>query len=623
LAEILLSFYIRRNCSFYPDGTVPIDKAMATAYLHRICSSYQFKQLLSSSPLLTLVDCFSYCALFAYGSKCLCKFDLTQVFLIRAERALKAVLNNNILYSQQGVVKLLSIFPWYTVPLLALGHNDMLREAIVIQQYLVLPHKSSIPTIPLSGAYGHIACVTRDLSQRLRWIRSIDQLATGNIPPYFDSYRLQILSCDVLMQEDAIFPWDSLGQVPADPEFSFRTHLLEHIEGALAKLPVYPTYVFRNVDSLKRGINAGFSASKAITLALLGRMQEAEPLAVDVVTSILPEDIEFFNIVTAFSAVCAMQILVALKKSEHFIAGFSLLNALIPEVPRTVRSLHRLLERLKAIGMPFCDMLAKHGTTEEAFFTNLQCHNLNGPHKQFLAKAVSLTISSAQSIPSSSSLSRSPPTLCSLGNSCTPNGLSNSIPSFSSALAHRALTATTTGSSGSSSSSSSVGSSSASSCSTTSSSSGTLSASSSSSSGPALSSPLSSTKFTNPAATKVTVAVAGGSSANVPGNSQSSAFASPIFPMPTHPYIPSPSPYFAALTATNSPFSSIDFAALHPTPLSHLQMPSAWQGSLVIPPTFGMAPSAEEQTFLGPYLHQSPLAEPPHPLTLLGQPKPK
>jgi hypothetical protein len=609
LAEVLVSFYILRNRPFYPDGNVPLDQTSAKSYMQRICSGFQFKQLLHTSSLIGLVDAFSYCALFAYGTKGLRRFDIAEIFLIRSERILKALVFNNMISSPPTVIKFLTILPWYLVPLIALGHTDLLREAIGIEQHLVLPHKMSISATALSGVYGNIAYMTRDVHLKMRWLRAIDQLPSGSIPPYYDSYRIQLLASEVVTNEDGLHHWDALRDTPpAEPELTYRTAVLEHIHVALAKLPVYPTYLFRNVEELKRGIEAGFSGAQAITLALLGRSSEAEPHAVSVVTTIQLGDIEWVNIVLAFSVLSAAQVLIHRKRSDLYVATFTLLNALIPEVPRVVRGIHKLLERLKAIGTPFAEILKQQcGLDEVDFFTNWKFHSTEGPNRRFIARAVSLD-PHAPTPTHSTMLSAS----TSLGAATVlPNGAPPHDPQqcqkvllqMDAALKSEQMPAPSrpTDTSGQQ-----IGKADRRLQHADTEAAATLANVSSASSAP-------STPFAvhPPPYAKNSALIASSSQKPTTPVTGLPPFMPAIFPTPGRPVIP-PSPYFTYNPATA--YGSMDFS-IH-TPLAAL---SSWQNSMMLSNPYS---AHEDHAFLGPFIHQSPLAEPPHPLTLLGHPKP-
>lgn len=581
LADTLASFYVDRNRPYYPNGNVPLDMVAAKGYMTRILSGSQFKQILQNSSLVGLVDAFSYCALFAYGTKGLRRFDLCQLFLIRAQRILKAMVYNNLITSPPTVIKLLSILPWYLVPLIALGHNDMLREAISIQQYLVLPHKMSITATALSGVYGNISYLMRDLNLKARWLKAVEQLPSGSIPPYYDSYRVQLLACDVINNEDCMHPWDQLkGIPPAEPELSYRKVVLSHIENALAKLPVYPPYLFRDIEELKRGIQAGFDGAQAITLALLGRMQEAESHAIAVVTSHEPHEISWVNITLVFATVSALQVLIACKRSDMYVQAFALLNIFIPEVPRLIRIIHKCLEHLKELGTPFSEILKLQGTNELDFFTNWKFHDTDSVYGHFVTRATTLDPHALIILPlPEAQTTGTHPFGKSLddakAHASSPDTCSKSASQHhTSLLAHKQTT----------------------------------------------------TDAVDAATALLNVSRAAGpqnghpmkpnSSPSLPTNTQQnlppgsgSSFLPSLFPTPARPVVPTAATQYFPYSTPNNPYGSVDFG-MH-SPLAAL---SAWQ---MMPQTF----SNDESSFLGPFLRQPSLAEPSTPLSLLGQTK--
>lgn len=360
-----------------------MDRLGAVSYLQRIIPCAQFRLLISSSTLPILVDCFFFCSLFAYGAKSLCIYDLVQVFLLRCERVLNAIFSLDLMHTPHttAISKLLSIIPWYTITLLGLGQDDMMRQAIVLQQYLTLPHKAHLSTTPLSSLYAHIATITRDIPQRLRWIKAVELLPAGNIPPYYDAYRALLLSTDLLLQEDGLFSWDSFGQTPPpEPELGFRLYVLDHIHTAIAKLPSYPEYVFRDVDAVKRSINSAFSASRSLTLARLGRLEEAIPLAAEVLSTLRPDEVHIMTTVVALATISAAQIAVFSQKTELIFRAFVLLNAFIPEIPRVVPILHRFLARLQTLSLPFSTIAKQYGTEESVVLTNMKYHHTRRHH---------------------------------------------------------------------------------------------------------------------------------------------------------------------------------------------------------------------------------------------------
>lgn len=537
-ANLLLDAYVVRNAAFYPEGAVPVDRITAADYFKRIVSGSAFKKAVNNiSSIEGLIDLFSYCTLFAYGAKSIRRFDLGRILVTRAQRTLRATMTSNVIESTALSQKLLGIFPWYTVTLLALGQDDMMRQAVVIQQYLALSHKSQMSATPMSSIYALIAAITRDYAQRLRWMQAVELLASGNIPPYYDAYRCQVLSCDLLLQEDGMFAWEAISpaastsntastsgtatsgappptenstnaspmsslaspsvssSVISDPkgsnkstganttissaptpvgtpasyastiasgtsentsgstiggvlvekttqgsegspealaavaaataaaaaaiitatpqtdandtyestsskplttytihmtslpttsqndEIAFRMHLLKHIDAAVAKLPAYPTYVYRDFEAIQRCVIAAFSASKAITLAALGRLEEAEPLAASVISSLAIEDVVSYATIVVIAVVSAMQVVVAAKKTHLLVKGFSILNSCIPEFPRTLRVIYKLINRLKTMNVPLADLITQAGTDEATLFSNLNFHpaTVNGP----------------------------------------------------------------------------------------------------------------------------------------------------------------------------------------------------------------------------------------------------
>lgn len=210
-AKLLLDAYVERNSAFYPEGAVPLDRPTALEFFKRIVSGSQFKAAISqTSSLESRIELFSYSALFAYGAKAVRRFDFGRLMVTRASRILQMIMATNIIESPTLSTKMLSIFPWYTVTLLALGQDDMMRQAVVFQQYLAMSHKSLMAATPMSSIIALIAAITRDFAQRQRWVVSVELLASGNIPPYYDAYRCQILASDILLQEDGMFPWEAL-----------------------------------------------------------------------------------------------------------------------------------------------------------------------------------------------------------------------------------------------------------------------------------------------------------------------------------------------------------------------------------------------------------------------------
>lgn len=468
-ASVLLDAYVERNSSFYPEGAVPLDRPSALEFFKRIVSGSAFKaSIMPPSTLESRIELFSYSALFAYGAKAVRRFDFGRVMVVRASRILASIMDTNIIESAALSSKMLSIFPWYTVTLLALGLDDMMRQAVVFQQYLVMSHRSLMAATPMSSIIALIAAITRDFGQRLRWVQSVEQLAAGNIPPYYDAYRCQILASDILLQEDGMFPWENLHsnglastlgfaksdspadgssepkpasdnavassatnggsyaegihlsplvvssgahasstplgapmtsastpmpRIPGSPstmtlkssttpqptmsdeEMAYREHLLRHIDTALLKLPGYPTYVFRDFDMIQRCVEAAFAASKAVTLAVLGRLPEAEPLAVAAMTTILLEDVSCFATVAVIAMVSAMQVIVAAKRTDVIVKGFAMLNACVPEFPRTVRVIYKLAHRLKTLGISLTELMTQAGTDEGKLFSNMNFHN--------------------------------------------------------------------------------------------------------------------------------------------------------------------------------------------------------------------------------------------------------
>lgn len=467
-ATVLLDAYVDRNSAFYPEGAVPLDRPLALEFFKRIVSGVAFKAAIAPSVSLEArIELFSYNALFAYGAKAVRRFDFGRVMVIRASRILQTIMATNIVGSAALSTKMLSIFPWYTVTLLALGLDDMMRQAVVYQQFLVFPHRLLMAATPMSSVIALIAAITRDFSQRLRWVQSVEVLASGNIPPYYDAYRCQILSSDILLQEDGMFPWDALhgsdsspststktngstletngdvktsssslptsdaGAAPHTPgasngassatepsiyavtvpllsaalpggagtpkppgspsvsgiksspspapvmseeELAFREHLLVHIDTALVKIPSYPTYVFRDFDMIQRCVEAAFAASKAVTLAVLGRLNEAEPLAVAAMSNIQLGDVSTFATVAVIAMVSAFQVIVATRRTDLVVKGFAMLNACVPEFPRTVRVIYKIAHRLKMMGISLTELVAQSGVEEAKLFSNLNFH---------------------------------------------------------------------------------------------------------------------------------------------------------------------------------------------------------------------------------------------------------
>lgn len=440
-----------------------MDRPVALEFFKRIVSGVAFKTAIAPTVSLeSRIELFSYTALFAYGAKAVRRFDFGRVMVIRASRILQTIMATNIIASAALSTKMLSIFPWYTVTLLALGLDDMMRQAVVYQQFLAMTHKNLMAATPMSSIIALIAAITRDYSQRLRWVQSVELLAAGNIPPYYDAYRCQILASDILLQEDGMFPWDALydadaslaastktngsnsetngepktsssapsdtvgphtpgatngtstpepptysvslplaplsalpGGTPKPPsspsvgprstpspmppmseeELAYRENLLIHIDAALLKLPGYPTYVFRDFDMIQRCVEAAFAASKAVTLAVLGRLSEAEPLAAAAMATIQLGDVSTFATVAVIAMVSAMQVIVAAKRTDLVIKGFAMLNACVPEFPRTVRVIYKIAHRLKLMGVSISDLIAQSGYEEAKLFSNLNFHS--------------------------------------------------------------------------------------------------------------------------------------------------------------------------------------------------------------------------------------------------------
>lgn len=322
----------------------------ATATLQRLISGVQFK-VLTRAALPDIVDSFAYSVVFTYGAKTLSKLVLAQQLALRTERLLKIMFDSNLSKHPQSVNKVLSLIGFHTIFLLGIGHDDLVRSAISIQQNIALPNRASISATLLSTVLSNVAAITRDVAQRRVWMRAVEGLPAGSIPPYYDAHRIQHWAGEILLQEDGIYPWHLLGQTPKEPELGLRLHLLDHINTAIAKLPSYPPYVFQKLENVERSVKTMFLGAKAITLALLGRMDEAEQNAVEALNTILPEDIDCFTTVLMFSITSAVQVALACRKKDAVVKGLLILNALIPEVPRTARILARMEEHASVIGL--------------------------------------------------------------------------------------------------------------------------------------------------------------------------------------------------------------------------------------------------------------------------------
>lgn len=424
-ATVLLDSYIARTSAFWVEVASSIDRSTALEFFKQIVSGASFKEALSSSTSLeTRIDLFFFCALFATSARSVRRFDLGHALVIRASRVLQTIMATNVIASVSLSAKVLQVFPWYYLTLLALGLDEMMRQAVVYQQYLALAHSSPLSAAPMSAIFALSSAITRDYSQRLRWVQSLELFNDGSIPPHNDASRCQILASDILLQEDGMFPWEALqssepslassstamdtsgntsisistldiplGANPseaasaddvemlhrrpfiASDEIAYREAVLQHIDAALAKLPGHPTYAFRDFDKVQRCVDSAFAASKAVTLAVLGRLAEAEALAVAALTTIQPKDIAAFTTTAVIAMFSAMQVIVATRRTDLVAKGFAMLNTSIPEYPRAVRVVYKMAHRLKEMGISVAELVAESDFEEAALFSNLNFHS--------------------------------------------------------------------------------------------------------------------------------------------------------------------------------------------------------------------------------------------------------